>query len=58
MAYQYTDISELRSRMLAEIEQYVACRNDTTLRDSVEYTEEQFSNCLDNVISLVETLTA
>ena len=52
--YNYTDISELRSRMLAEIEQFYACRNDTILRDTVSFQEQQFSDCLDSVLDLVE----
>lgn len=52
--YHYVDISELRSRLLAEIEQYYKCRNDTILRDTVDFQEQQFSDCLDSVIDLVE----
>ena len=52
--YQYQDISELRSRILAEIEQYFECRNDTILRDTVYFQEEQYSQCLDSVLDLVE----
>jgi hypothetical protein len=55
--YQYQDISELRSRMLAEIEQFFNCRNDTILRDTASYQEEQYSNCLDSVLDLVERET-
>ena len=55
--YQYQDISELRSRLLAEIEQYFKCRNDTILRDTVYFQEEQYSNCLDSVLDLVERET-
>jgi len=56
--YNYQDISELRSRMLAEIEQYFKCRNDTILRDTACYQEEQYSLCLDSVLELVERETA
>ena len=52
--YQYQDISELRSRILAEIEQYFNCRNDTILRDTVYFQEEQYSDCLNSILSLVE----
>ena len=52
--YQYQDISELRSRLLAEIEQYYNCRNDTILRNHVDFQEEQFSNYLDSTIEQVE----
>jgi len=52
--YQYTDISELRGRMLQEIEQYFKCRNDTILRDTACYQEEQYSSMLDHLISQVE----
>ena len=52
--YQYTDISELRSRMLAEIEQYFKCRNDTILRDTACYQEAQYDSMLDHLISQVE----
>lgn len=56
--YQYQDISELRSRILAEIEQYYAVRNDTIMRDHVEFQEGQFSDMLDNVLAQVEYETA
>jgi hypothetical protein len=52
--YQYQDISELRSRILAEIEQYFNCRNDTILRDTASFQEEQYSDCLNSILSLVE----
>ena len=55
--YQYQDISELRSRMLAEIEQFFNCRNDTILRDTVSFQEQQYSDCLDRVLDLVERET-
>jgi hypothetical protein len=56
--YQYQDISELRMRILAEIEQYYAVRNDTMLRGQVEFQEGQFSDMLDNVLAQVEQETA
>lgn len=56
--YQYQDISELRSRMLAEIEQYYHCRNDTIMRGHVEFQQEQFSTMLDHVLAQVEQETA
>jgi len=52
--YQYQDISELRSRLLAEIEQYYKCRNDTILRNHVDFQEAQFSDYLNSTISEVE----
>lgn len=56
--YQYQDISELRSRILAEIEQYYAVRNDTIMRDTVEFQAGQFSDMLDHVLAQVEHETA
>jgi hypothetical protein len=52
--YQYQDISELRARMLAEIEQYYRCRNEQVWQNTVEFQEGQLSTMLDQVLAQVE----
>ena len=48
--YSYTDIAELRERMLAEIQRYFECR-------MCEFQEQQYSSMLDFVIAQVEQET-
>ena len=53
--YQYEDISELRSRILAEIEQYYKC---AYYKNAIaEFQQEQFSTMLDHVLAQVEQET-
>ncbi len=54
MKYQYTNINELRMRMLAEIEQYYRCRNEQVWQDTVEFQEGQYNTMLDQVLAQVE----
>ena len=48
--YKYQDISELRSNLLHEIESYFISKGQ-------EMQEEQYSNMLDNLLSVVEQET-
>jgi hypothetical protein len=48
--YSYTDIGELRQRLLAEIQRYFECR-------TCEFQEQQYDSMLDNVLAQVEQET-
>lgn len=53
--YEYIDISELRSRLLQEIEQYYKCMYYK--RNIAEFQSSQFNCMLDNVLAQVELET-
>lgn len=53
--YQYIEISELRSRLLEEIEQYYKCMYYK--RNIAEFQSSQFDSMLDNVLAQVELET-
>ena len=53
--YEYIDISELRSRLLQEIEQYYKCMYYK--RNIAEFQSSQFDSMLDNVLAQVELET-